>query len=288
MKSWLVPPVLATVLAFPFPWEGDPPEWIEPWLYNARERTLESRDAFAEGRFPEAVEAAERAHRLAPEDPRTQLNLGTTLLAADRTDEALEPLTRAAERLEAGLADADGPPSPDRFGLAATAHYNLGNAKLRSQDLAGAVEAYEQALRREPDHLDAKHNLEVALERLRQQQQQQQQQQQGSQGDRGDQPRETPPPEGSEGGDETQQEQPRPQPEGSPETGEEPQPQASEPEGTERRQGDPRLPRFEDQPDMSAQEAAAILEAVENLEREQRRLEAAERARNKARTEKDW
>ncbi len=284
MKSWLVPPVLATVLAFPFPWQGETPEWIEPWLYNARERTQESRDAFAEGRFAEAVEAAERAHRLAPEDPRTQLNLGTTLLAADRTQEALGPLTRAAGRLESELTDADEPPSEDRLGLTATAHYNLGNARLQGQDLPGAVEAFEQALRRDPDHLDAKYNLEVALERLRQQQQQQQQQQ-GPQGDQGDEPRDTPP---SEGGEENPQEQPQPQPEGSPETGQEPQPQATEPEGTEPRRGDPRLPRFEDQPDMTAREAAAILEAVENLEREQRRLEAAERARHQARTEKDW
>lgn len=273
MKTWIVPPLLALSLALPVPWEGEPPEWLLPWLYNPRERTQASREAFDEGRFPEAVEAAETAHRLAPEDPRTELNLGTSLLAAERTEEALESLTRAAERLEADLPAKGGPPKARK--LASTAHYNRGSALLASDDPAAAVEAYEQALRRNPDHLDAKHNLEVALERLRQQQQQQQrqQQQQPPQGEDGEQPHPTPSPEVSE--DQGPQQPPEEPAEGAPESSPPPQ-------------GDSRLPRFEDQPDMSAQEAAAILEAVENLERQQRRREAAERARNKARGEKDW
>jgi hypothetical protein len=39
---------------------------------------------------------------------------------------------------------------------------------------------------------------------------------------------------------------------------------------------------------MSAQEAAALLEAVENLERQQRRKQAAERAQERAAHGKDW
>ena len=39
---------------------------------------------------------------------------------------------------------------------------------------------------------------------------------------------------------------------------------------------------------MTAEEAAAILEAVENLEREQRREEALEAMRKSARGKKDW
>lgn len=285
MKTWIAVPLLVALPALPLPWEGEPPEWLLPWLYNARERTQQSREAYDEGRFQEAVEAAETAHRLAPEDPRTELNLGTSLLAANQAGEALEPLTRAAERLEAHLADAADPPGDDDLRLASTAHYNRGNALLDTRDLPGAIEAYEQALRRNPEHLDAKHNLEVALEQLRQQQQQQQQQQQGQEGGPGDESQQTPPSEGSQGEDENQQQPP--QPEGEQDTGQEPQPTGAS-EDTPPQQGDPRLPRFEDQPDMSAQEAAAILEAVENLEREQRRLDAAQRAREKARGEKDW
>lgn len=287
MKTWIAIPLLAALPALPFPWLEEPPAWLEPWMHNARERTLASREAFDERRFDEAVEAARTAHRLEPDDPRTELNLGTSLLAAERTDEALESLTRAADRLESEVLDGDGPADEGTLDLASTAHYNRGNALLASDDLSGAVEAYEQALRRRPGHLDAKHNLEVALERLRQRQEQQQQQQQQQDGD--GEGGENPQPGDSE--DESEEgpgEGRRPEPEDGSQ-GEEPSPAPpGESETTQPQQGDPRLPRFEDQPDMTAQEAAAILEAVENLEREQRRLEATERARNQARTEKDW
>ena len=51
-----------------------------------------------------------------------------------------------------------------------------------------------------------------------------------------------------------------------------------------------RLPNFDPQEDMSAEQAANLLEAVENLEREQRRAQAEEERRQRARTatEKDW
>ncbi len=39
---------------------------------------------------------------------------------------------------------------------------------------------------------------------------------------------------------------------------------------------------------MSAKQAAAILEAVENLERDERRRQAAERARKQSKKGKDW
>ena len=39
---------------------------------------------------------------------------------------------------------------------------------------------------------------------------------------------------------------------------------------------------------MTAEQAAAILQAVENLERQQRREQHEQRARSKARVEKDW
>ncbi len=47
-------------------------------------------------------------------------------------------------------------------------------------------------------------------------------------------------------------------------------------------------PRFQDQPEMSEQEARALLSAVENLERRHRRDEAAKRAQQKSTQEKDW
>ena len=39
---------------------------------------------------------------------------------------------------------------------------------------------------------------------------------------------------------------------------------------------------------MTAQQAAAVLESVENLERQQRKAEAARRTRRRATGERDW
>ena len=50
--------------------------------------------------------------------------------------------------------------------LRSRAFFNRGNAAFRSQEYAQAVEAYKEVLRMNPDHLDAKHNLELALLQL--------------------------------------------------------------------------------------------------------------------------
>ena len=57
--------------------------------------------------------------------------------------------------------------------LQAGACYNLGNAFFRQQKLQEAVEAYKKSLELKPDDIDAKINLELAQEMLKQQQQQQ-------------------------------------------------------------------------------------------------------------------
>jgi Ca-activated chloride channel family protein len=61
--------------------------------------------------------------------------------------------------------------------------YNRGNTLLKQGQLKEAIESYANSLRFLPDDGDARHNLEVALRMLEQQQQQQQQQQDGQDGD---------------------------------------------------------------------------------------------------------
>jgi tetratricopeptide (TPR) repeat protein len=114
-------------------------------------------------------------------------------------------------------------------GLAARAWYNLGNAHFDAQQWPQAIEAYQEALRIQPDDEDAKHNLELALQQLQQQQQaqaenQQQEEEQSDEEDQGEEgqqrqePGATPTPENAPEPSEGQdgEEEPTPEPQMSP------------------------------------------------------------------------
>lgn len=241
----------------------------EGWLHNARERTGEGRAAWDRGDYAAAARALDQALELGGEDAALQFNAGTGHLAAGTPGTALPLLQRAADAAAAAAAGSD------EAALRPDALYNLGNAHLAAGDAQAAADAYRACLRLAPDHLPAKHNLELALKR--DEQQPSPQQSPGGQGDprEGDQQPQPQPGEGDGSG------QPPPQPGEQPGGG--PQPQPKPPRSS-------RLPNFDPQEDMSAEQAANLLEAVENLEREQRRAQAEEERRQRARTatEKDW
>ncbi|HUO85849.1 MAG TPA: hypothetical protein VM617_00545 [Thermoanaerobaculia bacterium] len=261
-----------------------PPEWLDRWLYNPRERTERGIEELAAERSAQAVDRFDRALALSggaapdadpPPDPRLLYNAGTAHLADGGERRSVELLERAAGAEELPTA------------IAGDVHYNLGNAKLAAGDPGGAVAAFEDALRLAPDDHAAKHNLEVALRRLEEQNRMSiPPAGDGAQGD-------------ETGGDSSSDRG------GADQPGEEPQPDEGP---SDRRPGEPPrdggpeddageggeqggerpLPRFEDQPDMTAEQAAALLEAVENLERRQRQEQAAERARRASTEGKDW
>jgi hypothetical protein len=133
------------------------------------------------------------------------------------------------------------------------------------------VEAYKQVLRAEPGNLDAKFNLELAL---REEQKQRMGLRGRPAGARGSRTRNQDPANdpGRGKADQTP---------GRPER----QPSAPQPGKRQPRQGQQ---GFRDQPEMSAREASSVLAAVENLERQQRRDQAARRARQRAAKGKDW
>lgn len=279
--------------------EAEPPTLPAPaplserLRYNARQRTSEGIRAWEEGRFGDAETALGRALALDPRggdldelDPLGLHNAGTAKLGDGDPAEAARLLAAAAERAaEEGAVE-----------LEVEARYNLGTARYSSGEYAAAAGAFREVLRRRPGHREAKHNLELALRRLAEQ----------AAGGESDQP----PPESREQGDQEQQdgdgegegegrgergdnERPQPQPGGS-----EQPPEPEEGPGAGERQPEPapgsrsderesRLPDFAEQPDMSAEQAGALLEAVENLERQRRRDAAERRARRTAR-ERDW
>lgn len=267
MKAVAAALLVASGLAFPWP---HLPAAVERWLYNPRERTAEAIEAYKANDVRQAARHADTALRLAPDDPRVQFGAGTTQLAAGKARKAAELLERAVEAAPRDLAQA--------------AWYNLGNARLAARDAGGAVTAYEQALLAEPANADAKHNLEIAL-REREKQRSSglggpRQDRRGRGGRDSERPGND-----RQGGEQGQGEDPGQR---APRPGEGQQGrQGGEGQGRPRQGGDGSL-QFRNQPDMSAAEAAALLQSVENLERQQRRAQALRRAREQAAGRKDW
>lgn len=265
-------PAPASTLAADDPSPGVPV--LEPYRFNPRERTARALAAWEKGRIADAVAPLDSALRLQPGDPLVEFNAGTAHLGANRPD--------AAQLLEQAAKHA--PP-----GLAADAFYNLGNARLEAKEAQPAIDAYKSALRAQSDLPNAKRNLELALRLLEEQQRQQEQQQQDSQDKQNQQQQ----PGGGQEQKPDQDQQPKPDPrqppdpqQDAPQSGgaAEDQPQAGQPPPPKERP----LPQFEEQKDMTAEQAAAILQAVENLERQQRREQARALARAKTSVEKDW
>lgn len=71
--------------------------------------------------------------------------------------------------------------------VASMGYYNLGNTFYRKGDMQSAAEAYRRSLLMNPDDDDAKHNLELVMRHMEEQQQQQDQQQQDQQQQQQDQ-----------------------------------------------------------------------------------------------------
>lgn len=277
--------------------DADESSWLDDadrWLFNADERTRAGRAALGAGDADRAVERFDTALRLAPEDAVARFNAGTARLTDERPG--------ARELLEAAAQDAPG-------SLQAAASYNLGNARLQGNDLPGAIEAYENALRADPSFADAKHNLEVALRQLEQQQQNPQDQpNQDQQQDQQDQEQQQDQQQNQDQQDQDQQDQQQNQDQGDQEQDQEQQQDQQQDQNQEQQdeqdqesdetqesggagQGgeESPLPQFQDLPDMTAEEAAAILEAIQNMERQDRREQALEAAKKaQASGQKDW
>lgn len=273
----------ASLLALQLPFGLQLPGWVERALWNARERTAAGLTAYQAEAYDDAVADLERARRLGGEPPPAvaDFNAATAHLAAGDARAAVPQLEAAAQRTGGGGGGGGGDAD-----LAVAARYNLGNARLAADDPGAAVEAYKSALRLAPGHADAKHNLELALRRLAESHKPQLKPPEETAGGDGNGEQERSP---QGGGDDPSAEHdadrdradpgdqgPADRPQGRPAEAP-PQPPRNQP-----------LPGFQDQPDMSAAQAAALLEAVENLEREQRRADAAARARKSAAGRKDW
>ena len=83
----------------------------------------------------------------------------------------MEDYQQAQQEIEQALVGEESQQALDQH-----SYYNLGNTFFQAQQFEPAIEAYKEALRLNPDDLQAKQNLELALRQLQQQEQEQQEQ----------------------------------------------------------------------------------------------------------------
>lgn len=107
-------------------------------------------------------------------------NLASVLYLADDADNALKNLEAVKDtvsRIDNHIDWKKGK-AVNRNSTASDYYHNLGNVYLKQKNWQGAVDAYKNSLRRNPDDLDTKTNLAYAQKMLKDQQNQQNQNQQ--------------------------------------------------------------------------------------------------------------
>lgn len=166
---------------------------------NAASLNNEGNEAFRNQEYGAALQAYEQAEQESPDMAEPVYNAGNTHYRQQRYGAAQQSHEKALS-----IAEAD---------LAQSATFNLGNVLFNAASLEEAIEAYKQALRMNPDDADAKHNLELALRELQEQQQEdeegqsQEQDQPAEQPDAGQQKQPSALPDQSAGGQQNQEEQ---------------------------------------------------------------------------------
>ncbi|MCA9889209.1 MAG: tetratricopeptide repeat protein [Anaerolineae bacterium] len=118
-------------------------------MANAAERNNSANTAAQDGNLEVAIRAYQEAQVLEPDNPVFYYNAADALAQADNIPSAIEALEFAIE---------SGDPS-----IIADAHYNLGRIYYLQDDYSLAIEQFQNALRVNPNHSDARFNLELAL-----------------------------------------------------------------------------------------------------------------------------
>ncbi len=131
------------------------------WAQSTSARVRQGNRQYEEKNYEQALQQYSEALAADPNRGEIRYNLGNTLHRLGKHQEAVTELKKAA-----------GSSSPS---LQPLAHYNLGNVLYQSGDYQGAVREYSSALKSNAADKDAKHNLEVALRKLQEEQQKQSQ-----------------------------------------------------------------------------------------------------------------
>lgn len=123
-----------------------------------------AREAYKNQDYGKALKYYESAQRKAPEDINLSDEMGQSAYKA-REFEKAEKIYQQNSSAETGSTTAD-------------KYHNLGNARMKQKNYQGAVDAYKEALRANPNDDATRYNLSEAIRNLKNQQKQQQQNQQ--------------------------------------------------------------------------------------------------------------
>jgi Ca-activated chloride channel family protein len=219
-----------------------------PALSDVGRRVNRANRLYEQGKIDDAIEIYQDAQLREPDSNPLHYNIGNAFNRRGDYGQAMAEYQKV-------LASQD-------TALSQPTLYNLGEALLRSGQIEQSIQAYMGALALDPEDVEAKHNLEFALQMLQQQQQDQQQQEQSQQQDQQQQQQQ-------DQQDESQQQEQDQQ------KGQQDQSQQEE-----------QQPQLQTGP-MSKEEADRILNAIkEQEERNQQQDRKAQAVR--ARGDKDW
>jgi Ca-activated chloride channel homolog len=198
---------------------------------------------FAQGKYEDAEKAYLDAVGKAPDKPEILYNLGNSLIKQKKYDQGIQTLRQAVRNGDKAIQE--------------HSRYNEGNALFSLGKFRESADTYIQTLRLNPNDKDAKHNLELALMQLKEQETKKSESQ-----DRNSQ-------EASKQGKEQQKN---------------PNIDNQKPNASPQQQGN-QMPRTEGA--ISKEKALQMLDAVQNQEREEQRKLMEKRARQRA-NGKDW
>jgi len=214
---------------------------------SVREKTKEANELYQGEKYDQALTKYQDALLSDPENKRLQFNVGNALYQKKKYEEALKEYQKVI--------------GTEKLLLEGQTYYNLGNALYRLNKLPESIMAYQQALKINPDDMDAKYNLEYVRRKLKQNSEKQETNEQQEQ-------------------QSTQEQQQQHQQDQDQSENNEAQKQHEDKDQTEQIQP-------QDQKELSKEEAEKILDALKNDEKDsqkKRKMHVSGRPRIK----KDW
>ncbi len=246
----------------------------------ARDLVREGNKLYASGSYEEAEKKYAEAESLNTELTQALFNKADALYKKGD----LENAAKLFKDIAASATDKDSQ---------SAAYHNLGNTLMKTENYSGSVNAYKEALRRNPSDEDTRYNLSYALQKLKEQQEQQQQdknqdQEQNKDKEEEKQQDQQDQEENKDGKNEDQdQDQDEKKQDDGNNKGDEDE-KENQPEGSKPETGDDK--REQQTPGkMSKEDAERLLKALQNNERNTQEKVNAKRVKVSGKTiEKDW